>query len=111
VEKLATCKSGALTQDGGKYSSMRTTNSSTGTTTKPLTLKMVRTKKETQFKCGATMEAKPKSGTLFILIKQRDLKLRDLTKNSDSMSIDHSTSSPNFHSEELLSALEPTMFK
>jgi hypothetical protein len=27
------------------------------------------------------------------------------------MSIDHSTSSPNFHSEELLSALEPTMFK
>jgi hypothetical protein len=27
------------------------------------------------------------------------------------MSIDHSTSSPNFHSEELLSALVPTMFK
>jgi hypothetical protein len=45
-----------------------------------------------------------------ILTKIRDLKRRDSTRTSVSMSTDHSTLSQNFHSTELLSATVPTMF-
>jgi hypothetical protein len=42
-------------------------------------------RKAIQFKCGVTMEARHKFGMSFILIKQEDLKLRDLTRTSVSM--------------------------
>jgi hypothetical protein len=58
-----------------------------------------------------TTEPKPKNGTSSILTKPRVLKLRESQKTSVSTSIDHSTSFPNYHSVELLSVLEPTMFK
>jgi len=48
LEELTTCKSGAPTQDGSKFSDMRTTNSSTGRATRFLMLLVERMKKEIQ---------------------------------------------------------------
>jgi len=72
-----TCKSGAPTQDGSKSSSTRTTNLLTGTTTRSLMLKVAKTKKDTQLEYGQTIEENTNNGQLFILIKQRVLKLKD----------------------------------
>jgi len=41
-----------------------------------LMLKMVKMKRATQFKFGATMDPKPKNGKSFILIKQKRKTLR-----------------------------------
>jgi predicted DNA-binding protein (MmcQ/YjbR family) len=95
-----TCRSGAPTQDGGKSSSIRIANSSTGTTTRSLTLEEVKTKKDNKLEFGAITEVDTNNGKLFILIKQRAHKPRVSLKTSDSISIDHSTSFQIFHSEE-----------
>jgi hypothetical protein len=94
------CKSGALTPDGGKFSNMRTTNSSTGKPAKSSMLEEAKMKKDKQFNYLVTTEAKTKNGLLFILTRQRAHKLRDSTRNSDSMSIDLSTLFPSSHSTE-----------
>jgi hypothetical protein len=52
---------------------------------------------------------KAKDGELSILTKLVQSNLRDSTRTSVSTLTDHSISSQNFHSTELLSALVPTM--
>ena len=103
------CKSGALTQDGSRSSSTRTSNLSTGRAAKSLTLKEARMRKVKQLEFGVTTEESTKNGKSSILTKQRDLKPRESAKISDSISTDHSTLSLNFHSLECLSATVPTM--
>jgi hypothetical protein len=51
-----------------------------------------------------------KSGKYYMSTKLRRLKLRDLTKSSVSISIDHSILDLDFHSKELLNATVPTTF-
>ena len=104
-----TCRSGALTQDGGKFSNMRTANSSTGRATRFSMLEVLRMKKVDKLVSGVTTEVNTNNGQLSILTKQRAHKLRVSTRTSDSMSIDHSISSLNFHSADWLSATVPTM--
>jgi hypothetical protein len=103
------CKSGAPTQDGGRSSSIRIANSSTGTTTRSLTLEEVKTKRDNKLEFGAITEVDINNGKLFILIRQRAHKLRVSPKTLDSISTDHSTSFQIFHLEEWLNALVPTM--
>jgi hypothetical protein len=59
------------------------------------------------------METKPtmptRDGRLSILIKLKPLELRVSTRNSDSISTDHSTSDQECQCKELLSATVPTM--
>lgn len=98
--KLMTCKYGALTQDGGKFSSTRTTNSSTGRATRSLMSNQARTKKGKPLKLGVTVEVKDNNGKLCILIKQRLIKLRDLTSNLVSKSTNHSILFQNSHPTE-----------
>jgi hypothetical protein len=102
------CKFGAPTQDGGKSSSIRIANSSTGPTTRSLMSEEVKTKKDNKLEFGAITEADINNGKLFILIRQRAHKLRVSPKTLDSISTDHSTSFQIFHLEEWLNALVPT---
>jgi hypothetical protein len=89
---------------------MRTTNSSTGRVAKFSMSRELRMKKDTQLEFGETTEESTNNGQYSILTKTRDLKRRDSTRTSVSMSTDHSTLSQNFHSTELLSATVPTTF-
>jgi hypothetical protein len=91
VAGQTTCKSGALTLDGGRSSGIRMSNSSIGRTTKFLMLKEERMKKEELLVYGATMEATIKSGLSSMLTKLARLKIKDLIKTSDSTETDHST--------------------
>jgi len=75
-----TCKFGAPTQDGSKCSNMRMINSSIGRAARFLMLKEPRMKKVMLSVFGPTTVVNIKNGLLFILTKQRVLKLRDLTK-------------------------------
>jgi len=100
LEEHRTCKSGALTQVGGKFSSMRIVNSSTGKTRKFLMSKEVKTKKVKLLESLETMDQEDNNGMLSISTKQRPYKQKVSTKTSDFMSTDHFTLSQNFHSEE-----------
>jgi glycerol-3-phosphate dehydrogenase len=111
LEEHRTCKSGALTLVGGKFSSMRIVNSLIGRTRKSLMLKEVKTKKVKLLESLETMDQEDNNGMLSISTKQRAHKLRESTKTSDSMSTDHSTLFQSFHSTEWLSALVLTMSK
>jgi hypothetical protein len=64
---------------------MRRISSSTGRVVRFLMFRVVKTKKETQFKYMETMELQLKDGELSILTRQRVLKSKDLTKTSVSM--------------------------
>jgi hypothetical protein len=75
-EEPTTCKSGAPTQDGSKYSSMRRTNSSTFRTVRSLMLLEAKMKKVQQLEYMATMEVQTKNGKFFMLIKLIRLELR-----------------------------------
>jgi hypothetical protein len=79
---------------------MRTTNSSTGKPARSSMLQEERMKKDKPFKSGVTMELQLKDGELSILTRQRAHKLRDSTRNSDSISTDHSILFPSFHLTE-----------
>jgi len=46
---------------------------------------------------GVSMVEPTRDGRFYILTNKRKLLTRDLTRNSDSMSIDHSTLCPDFH--------------
>jgi len=89
---------------------MRTTNSSTGRATRFLMSEEQRMKKDTKLASLVTAEANTNNGQLSILTKQRAHKPRVSTRTSASMSIDHSISFLNSHSEELLSATVLTTF-
>jgi hypothetical protein len=89
--ELMTCKSGALTDNGSNYSSMRTTSSLTGETIKLSMFKMVKMLKDKKFVSGPITEAEHNNGELFILTQQKKTGLRDSIKNLDFISIDHST--------------------
>jgi hypothetical protein len=99
-----TCKSGALTQDGGKFSSMmrRRTNSSIGVTTRSSKSLEAKTKKEQRLVSTVTTMEETNNGQFFMLTRPTKLRLRDLMRNSVSTLINLSTLSPNFHSTELL---------
>jgi hypothetical protein len=64
-----TCKSGAQTQDGSKFSSTRTTNSSTGKTVRYLMSQEPRMLKDKQSKFLVTTVEKANSGMLSTLMK------------------------------------------
>jgi hypothetical protein len=72
-----TCKSGAPTLDGGKYSSMKTTNSSTSRTTRYLMLEEQRMLKANKLESGVTIEVNTNNGQLSILIKPERLLIRE----------------------------------
>jgi hypothetical protein len=76
MEEILTCKSGALTQDGGKYSDSRRTSSSTGRATRYLMLKVAMIVKVPQFKFSATTEAEHNNGKFFMLTKLRRIEPR-----------------------------------
>jgi hypothetical protein len=76
-------------------------------------LLVVKMKKAKQLLSTTRMETRitmpTKDGRLSILIRLEPSELRDSTRNSASISIDHSTSDQDFHSKELLSATVLTM--
>jgi hypothetical protein len=108
-ETHKTCRSGAQIQDGGKCSSLRRTNSSTGRAARSLMSKEAKTKKDKQLVFLETMEEKDSNGKLFILTRLMVHKPKELIKTLASTLTDHSTSSLNFHSVEWQSASELTM--
>jgi len=95
--------------DGSNCSDMKNHNSLIGQITK-LSLSMERkTRKAKQLSSMATRIEETRDGELCILIKQKLLKQRDSTRNSDSISIDLSISDQDSQCKELLSATVPTM--
>lgn len=94
--ELKTCRSGALTLDGGKFSSTRTNNSSTGRTPRYLKLRQTETKKDMPSEFTPTMEADTKSGLSFTLTSQRRVRIKDSIRNGASIETDHSTSDLDF---------------
>jgi hypothetical protein len=65
-------------------------------------------KKNNKLSSGVIMERRTRDGLLSILIKLNQFKLRDLQKNSDSTSTDHSTSDQDSQVRELLNAKDTT---
>jgi hypothetical protein len=92
LEKQATCKSGALTLDGGKFSDSRTTNSLTGRAIRYLMLLDLKTKKDKPLVSRTTTMVLTNNGMYSILMKLKDQELRELTKTSVSTLTDHSIS-------------------
>ena len=103
-----TCKSGAPTQDGSKYSSMKRANSSTGLTAKFLMSHHPKMKKDKLLVLQVIPVRTTRNGEFFILTKLLRLKQRDSMKSSASTSIDHSTSDPDCQCKELLNVTELT---
>jgi hypothetical protein len=62
LEEPTTCKSGALTLDGSKYSSTRITNSSTGKTVRYLMSQEPRMRKDKLFKYTVTTVERTNNG-------------------------------------------------
>ena len=104
-----TCKSGALTLDGSRFSNIKKIIFVTSKK-KIDALRLAETKisKDKQFLLVIDKMVPIKDGKFFILTRRQPLKPRDSMKNLDSISTDHSTLFQNFHSTELLSVLEPT---
>jgi hypothetical protein len=92
MEEETQCKSQALTPTGGRSSSMKVNNSSTGQTAKYLMSQEEKILKDKPFGSGRIMVEPTRNGRSSILTKQRRSQLKDSTKNSDSTSTDHSTS-------------------
>jgi hypothetical protein len=95
-----TCKSGALTPDGSKFSSLRMNTSSIHQTTKFLMLLEAKMKKDKLLEYKIEMVEKVelliRDGRLSILIKPPKLELKDSTKNLASTLTDHSISDQDF---------------
>jgi len=75
-----TCKSGALTLDGGNFSSIleiSLDNSSISNTTKEFLLLLLMTKRDNQLQSTTIATVSIKDGVLSILIKLIKLRLRD----------------------------------
>jgi hypothetical protein len=61
-ENPATCKSGALIPTGGRFSSMKTNNSSTGETRRFLMSRVVKMLRDKRYNFGTTMDPRHKDG-------------------------------------------------
>jgi hypothetical protein len=85
------CKSGLLTQDGGKYSGTEEPTSSTSRTRRFLMSTKERILKDKRLLSGRDITTPTKDGELSMLIKQRKSEPRVTMTNSDSISEDHST--------------------
>jgi len=111
--ELPTCKSGAPTQDGSRYSNFKENSLSIQPITRYLMSKALRMRKDKRFKLQIETTKRvvqpTKDGRSFMLIRLMLLEPRASTKNSDSTSTDHSTSDPECQCKELLSATVPTM--
>jgi hypothetical protein len=106
-EEPATCRSGAPTPIGSKSSSIKTTSSSTGQTTRFLMSMTQRTLKDRELESRTTKMLGTNNGKLFILTRQRILEAKDSTRSLVSTSIDHSTLDLECQCRESLSASEP----
>lgn len=101
-----TCKSGAQTPDGGRSSLIRVNTSVTSNRlTDVLRSRALRTKKVHTLESPTEPTEPTKDGESYTLTSQQP-KLRDLTKTSDSKSIDHSTSCLDYQATELLNTKE-----
>jgi hypothetical protein len=109
LEELTECRSGALTLDGGKSSNLLTNNLSISKTEESLMFQVLKMKKEEQLLLIKLMAVTTKSGMSSMLIKPRQLQLRDLIKILDSILTVHSTLDQDSQCGELLNVLEPTM--
>jgi hypothetical protein len=87
-------KSGPPTLNGGKSSSTEIPCLSTSRTEEYLMFQEVRILKVNHVFSGRNTVVRTKDGKLSILTKMLDHKRRELTRNSDSMSTDHSTLYP-----------------
>ena len=91
LEEQETCKSGALTQDGGNFSLTVNHTSSTGRTRRFLMFQDQRMLKDKQLSSGRDTVEQTRDGELSILTLIRETKPRDSTRNSVSTATDHST--------------------
>jgi hypothetical protein len=97
-----TCKSLALTQIGGRSSSIKENTLSMVQTRELLKFSKTRMLKDKNVLSIQEPTAGTRDGELSILIKLPRRKLRAMIENTDSISIDSSTSDQEFHSGELL---------
>jgi hypothetical protein len=88
---------------------MRTTNSSTGPTTRSLKLREAKMKKVQQLEYLVTIVVETNNGKLFTLMKLTRIERRVLMTNSVSISTDHFTSDQDCQCKESLNAMVPTM--
>jgi len=90
-------KSQAQTPTGGRSSSMKESTSSTSKMEKHLMSQEEKMKKDNLLSFGVSMVETTRDGKSSILTKLERLLIKVLTKNSDSMSIDHSILYPDSH--------------
>jgi hypothetical protein len=102
------CKSQPLTPNGGKLSSTLVNTSSIQTTRRHLMFSKERILKDKKSLSGRDIMVLTKDGELSTLINLSRKELLDLTKNSDSISIEHSTSDQDSQCGELLK-MSPTI--
>jgi hypothetical protein len=88
---------------------MRLNISSTGRTRNALTSTVEEMKKQDKSLPGRDTTVPTRDGKSYTLTKLNQYQRRDSTKNSDSMSTDHSTSSQDSQSRELFNATVPLM--
>jgi hypothetical protein len=100
-----TCKSLALTQIGGRSSSIKENTLSMVQTRELLKFSKTRMLKDKNVLSIQEPTAGTRDGELSILINLSRKELRDMTVSMDSISIDSSTSDQDFHSGELLPLL------
>jgi hypothetical protein len=109
-----TCKSGAPTLDGSKFSNSKVNSLSILLTIRSLMLHPPRIKKVkpllSTVETETTSKMLTKDGRLSTLINPKRIELKDSTRNSDSTSTDHSTSDQECQCKELLNATVPTTF-
>jgi phage-related protein len=96
LEEPTTCKSGSPTQDGSRSSNTLVNNSLTSKMEKHLMFQEQKILKGKLLSFTDLTTRSIKDGELSILISQKRNQLKDLTKTSDSISIDHSTLSQDF---------------
>jgi len=96
LEEPTTCKYGAPTQDGSRSSDMLANNSSTSKTKKHLMFRVQKMLKDKLLSFMDHTTRSTKDGELSILINPKRSQLKDSTRNSDSISTDHSTLSQDF---------------
>jgi hypothetical protein len=77
LEEPTTCKSGAPTPAGSRYSSIKMVNSSIGQTTKYLMSQDPKMKKDKLLVLLETLENQIRNGKFFILTKLKRPRLRD----------------------------------
>jgi hypothetical protein len=95
-------------ETGGKSSSMKVRCSSTSKMVEFLMFLETKTLKDNKSLSTRDMEETTRDGKYSTLIRQRLCQAKASAKNTDSTSTDHSTSSQDFHSRELLKETEAT---